>query len=161
MPFFFLIYKIFSLSFFAATHHPSVPCTALKYMLFLSSFSSIFNHHHLFISPSSLTSSLLPFFFFFKKNKDSSLSPNQYNTRPLETTLNQRKNSVSYPNMPLMNLAGGKLCALLCLTASLFAIVRAEDPYRFFDWNVTYGDIYPLGVRQTVCLKSKFFLFLT
>lgn len=24
----------------------------------------------------------------------------------------------------------------------------AEDPYRFFDWNVTYGDIYPLGVRQ-------------
>lgn len=26
--------------------------------------------------------------------------------------------------------------------------VTAEDPYRFFDWNVTYGDIYPLGVRQ-------------
>lgn len=45
--------------------------------------------------------------------------------------------------MPL-NLAG----LVLCVTASLFAIVRAEDPYRFFDWNVTYGDIYPLGVRQ-------------
>lgn len=28
--------------------------------------------------------------------------------------------------------------------------VTAEDPYRFFDWNVTYGDIYPLGVRQQV-----------
>ncbi|PON60602.1 Copper-resistance protein [Parasponia andersonii] len=52
--------------------------------------------------------------------------------------------------MPLVHLAAarGKLCALLCLTASLFAIVTAEDPYRFFDWNVTYGDIYPLGVRQ-------------
>ncbi|EXB88234.1 L-ascorbate oxidase-like protein [Morus notabilis] len=40
------------------------------------------------------------------------------------------------------------LAVLLCVSASLFAIVRAEDPYRFFDWNVTYGFIYPLGVRQ-------------
>ncbi|XP_019413286.1 PREDICTED: L-ascorbate oxidase homolog [Lupinus angustifolius] len=36
----------------------------------------------------------------------------------------------------------------LCVTVSLFAITGAEDPYRFFNWNVTYGDIYPLGVRQ-------------
>ncbi|KAK3001186.1 hypothetical protein RJ639_021891 [Escallonia herrerae] len=36
----------------------------------------------------------------------------------------------------------------LCTVLALFAIVRAEDPYRFFNWNVTYGDIYPLGVRQ-------------
>ncbi|KAJ7967110.1 L-ascorbate oxidase-like [Quillaja saponaria] len=27
-------------------------------------------------------------------------------------------------------------------------VVVGEDPYRFFDWNVTYGDIYPLGVKQ-------------
>ncbi|KAL2254922.1 UNVERIFIED_CONTAM: L-ascorbate oxidase [Sesamum indicum] len=26
--------------------------------------------------------------------------------------------------------------------------VNAEDPYRFFTWNITYADIYPLGVRQ-------------
>eukprot|EP00262_Sarcandra_glabra_P010520 TRINITY_DN25808_c0_g1_i1.p1 TRINITY_DN25808_c0_g1~~TRINITY_DN25808_c0_g1_i1.p1 ORF type:complete len:541 (-),score=11.53 TRINITY_DN25808_c0_g1_i1:241-1863(-) len=26
--------------------------------------------------------------------------------------------------------------------------VNGEDPYKFFTWNVTYGDIYPLGVRQ-------------
>ncbi|KAK6115681.1 hypothetical protein DH2020_007950 [Rehmannia glutinosa] len=26
-----------------------------------------------------------------------------------------------------------------------FAIVAAEDPYRFFTWNVTYGTIWPLG----------------
>ncbi|KAL5730007.1 hypothetical protein ACHQM5_002886 [Ranunculus cassubicifolius] len=26
--------------------------------------------------------------------------------------------------------------------------VNGEDPYRFFTWNVTYGDIYPLGVKQ-------------
>uniref|UniRef100_A0A7C9DKF2 Ferroxidase n=1 Tax=Opuntia streptacantha TaxID=393608 RepID=A0A7C9DKF2_OPUST len=39
------------------------------------------------------------------------------------------------------------LRALLCFS-SLLAIVVADDPYRFFNWNVTYGDIYPLGVRQ-------------
>ena len=43
--------------------------------------------------------------------------------------------------------------ALFCATASLFSIAGAEDPYRFFNWNVTYGDIYPLGVRQTVSLQ--------
>ncbi|KAJ9132673.1 hypothetical protein P3X46_033513 [Hevea brasiliensis] len=29
-----------------------------------------------------------------------------------------------------------------------FFNVFAEDPYRFFEWNVTYGNIYPLGVKQ-------------
>ncbi|KAI8549370.1 hypothetical protein RHMOL_Rhmol06G0019300 [Rhododendron molle] len=46
--------------------------------------------------------------------------------------------------MPL-NLAAA-LCCISVITLS--AIVGADDPYRFFDWNVTYGDIYPLGVRQ-------------
>ncbi|KAK8699140.1 hypothetical protein V6N13_115234 [Hibiscus sabdariffa] len=36
-------------------------------------------------------------------------------------------------------------CAVVLL---LLSVVRAEDPYRFFNWNVTYGDIFPLGVRQ-------------
>ncbi|KVI04023.1 Cupredoxin [Cynara cardunculus var. scolymus] len=36
------------------------------------------------------------------------------------------------------------LCIFLCIVST----VNAEDPYRFFTWNVTYGDIYPLGVRQ-------------
>lgn len=39
----------------------------------------------------------------------------------------------------------------IVLVLSVFALVQAEDPYRFFNWNVTYGDIYPLGVRQQVC----------
>ncbi|KAH7567065.1 hypothetical protein JRO89_XS07G0012100 [Xanthoceras sorbifolium] len=43
---------------------------------------------------------------------------------------------------------GGALCAFVCVTLSLLSIVNAEDPYRFFNWNVTYGDIYPLGVKQ-------------
>ncbi|KAI9200566.1 hypothetical protein LWI28_009919 [Acer negundo] len=57
--------------------------------------------------------------------------------------------------MPLNLAVGGGggggaivLSAFVCVTLSLFAIVNAEDPYRFFNWNVTYGDIYPLGVKQ-------------
>ncbi|CBI37764.3 L-ascorbate oxidase homolog [Vitis vinifera] len=42
----------------------------------------------------------------------------------------------------------GGIILLLCATFSVLAMVGAEDPYRFFEWNVTYGDIYPLGVRQ-------------
>ncbi|KAE8670784.1 L-ascorbate oxidase-like protein [Hibiscus syriacus] len=26
--------------------------------------------------------------------------------------------------------------------------LKRKDPYRFYTWNVTYGDIYPLGVKQ-------------
>jgi len=45
------------------------------------------------------------------------------------------------------------MAVVLCF--SLFAMVAvAEDPYRFFNWNVTYGDIYPLGVRQQVLFSS-------
>ncbi|GAV78845.1 Cu-oxidase domain-containing protein/Cu-oxidase_2 domain-containing protein/Cu-oxidase_3 domain-containing protein [Cephalotus follicularis] len=36
----------------------------------------------------------------------------------------------------------------LCSIFMILANVGADDPYRFFTWNVTYGDIYPLGVRQ-------------
>ncbi|KAK9005422.1 hypothetical protein V6N11_042856 [Hibiscus sabdariffa] len=46
---------------------------------------------------------------------------------------------------------------LLCATAALFAIAGADSPYRFFDWNVTFGDIYPLGVRQTgILINGQF-----
>ncbi|PON62222.1 Copper-resistance protein [Trema orientale] len=38
-------------------------------------------------------------------------------------------------------------CSLLFL-ALLLSCTSGESPYRFYDWNVTYGDIYPLGVKQ-------------
>ncbi|TYH88790.1 hypothetical protein ES332_D01G212400v1 [Gossypium tomentosum] len=49
-----------------------------------------------------------------------------------------------------MVLKGSSLRQTLAvvLVLSVFSLVQAEDPYRFFNWNVTYGDIYPLGVRQ-------------
>ncbi|KDP20733.1 hypothetical protein JCGZ_21204 [Jatropha curcas] len=39
----------------------------------------------------------------------------------------------------------------LSLVVLLFFLVHGvngENPYRFFTWKVTYGDIYPLGVKQ-------------
>ncbi|CAI0550763.1 unnamed protein product [Linum tenue] len=37
------------------------------------------------------------------------------------------------------------VAGVLCL---LVSCSNGEDPYRFYNWNVTYGDIYPLGVKQ-------------
>ncbi|XP_027062089.2 L-ascorbate oxidase homolog [Coffea arabica] len=37
---------------------------------------------------------------------------------------------------------------VMLLVLLLGGCIIAEDPYRFFTWNVTYGDIYPLGVKQ-------------
>ncbi|OIW08435.1 hypothetical protein TanjilG_03111 [Lupinus angustifolius] len=41
-----------------------------------------------------------------------------------------------------------KLSCVLLLVVLLVACTKGEDPYRFYTWNVTYGDIYPLGVKQ-------------
>lgn len=45
-------------------------------------------------------------------------------------------------------------CRVLCLFIALVLVfvhgVNGEDPYRFITWKVTYGDIYPLGVKQQV-----------
>ncbi|KAK0589388.1 hypothetical protein LWI29_013572 [Acer saccharum] len=38
-------------------------------------------------------------------------------------------------------------CSAL-LVILLVTCTSGEDPYRFYTWNVTYGDIYPLGVKQ-------------
>ncbi|ONK74942.1 uncharacterized protein A4U43_C03F11690 [Asparagus officinalis] len=37
------------------------------------------------------------------------------------------------------------LASFLCL---LISVSTAEDPYRFFNWRVTYGNIWPMGVKQ-------------
>ncbi|CAN6211751.1 unnamed protein product [Urochloa humidicola] len=36
-------------------------------------------------------------------------------------------------------------------------LVAGDDPYRFFTWTVTYGDIYPLGVKQQRILINNQF----
>ncbi|XP_064977680.1 L-ascorbate oxidase homolog [Musa acuminata AAA Group] len=40
------------------------------------------------------------------------------------------------------------LASFLSLLLLLPSCVLGDSPYRFFTWNVTYGDIYPLGVKQ-------------
>ncbi|THF96214.1 hypothetical protein TEA_000918 [Camellia sinensis var. sinensis] len=49
---------------------------------------------------------------------------------------------------------GGNEGSWRCVMVVLFLMVlnnnfiNGEDPYRFYTWNITYGDIYPLGVKQ-------------
>ncbi|XP_042507808.1 L-ascorbate oxidase homolog [Macadamia integrifolia] len=43
---------------------------------------------------------------------------------------------------------------LVCFSLSL---VKAEDPYRYYTWTVTYGTIYPLGVpQQGILINGQF-----
>uniref|UniRef100_A0A0A0L0B1 Uncharacterized protein n=1 Tax=Cucumis sativus TaxID=3659 RepID=A0A0A0L0B1_CUCSA len=46
---------------------------------------------------------------------------------------------------------------LLCLSAATMSMVRGEDPYFFFTWNITYGTISPLGVpQQGILINGQF-----
>lgn len=49
------------------------------------------------------------------------------------------------------------LVFLVCLFAGSFSIVKGEDPYVFYTWNVTYGTLSPLGVPQQVILINNQF----
>uniref|UniRef100_A0A5B7AEZ3 L-ascorbate oxidase n=1 Tax=Davidia involucrata TaxID=16924 RepID=A0A5B7AEZ3_DAVIN len=45
---------------------------------------------------------------------------------------------------------------LMCICAGAL-VVRAEDPYLFFTWNVSYGTIAPLGVpQQAILINGQF-----
>ncbi|KAF5735674.1 multi-copper oxidase type 1 family protein [Tripterygium wilfordii] len=46
---------------------------------------------------------------------------------------------------------------LICLSAGTMSMVRGEDPYIFFTWNITYGTISPLGVPQQVIMINNQF----
>jgi len=46
---------------------------------------------------------------------------------------------------------------LACLLAETMSVVRGEDPYKYYTWNVTYGTISPLGVPQQVILINDQF----
>ncbi|KAL6499219.1 hypothetical protein OROHE_026247 [Orobanche hederae] len=51
-----------------------------------------------------------------------------------------------------------ELLYLLSLLASwCLLMVKAEDPYRFFTLNVTYGEAWPLGTHRTVILVNSRF----
>ncbi|CAL9194326.1 unnamed protein product [Musa hybrid cultivar] len=45
----------------------------------------------------------------------------------------------------------GRACSLITLFFFLHVAasgVLGDSPYRFFTWNITYGDIWPMGVKQ-------------
>ncbi|KAF5476441.1 hypothetical protein F2P56_008154 [Juglans regia] len=50
-----------------------------------------------------------------------------------------------------------KFVLLLCFFAAAISTIRAEDPYLFFTWNVSYGTIAPLGVpQQGILINGQF-----
>ncbi|KAK6137810.1 hypothetical protein DH2020_028451 [Rehmannia glutinosa] len=49
------------------------------------------------------------------------------------------------------------LMIALALFAGLLAGAMAEDPYLFYEWNVTYGTLYPLGVpKPGILINGQF-----
>ncbi|GAU28920.1 hypothetical protein TSUD_59310 [Trifolium subterraneum] len=46
---------------------------------------------------------------------------------------------------------------LICLMVGTISMVKGEDPYFFFTWNVTYGTLSPAGVPQQVILINNEF----
>ncbi|KAK2434391.1 L-ascorbate oxidase protein [Trifolium repens] len=46
---------------------------------------------------------------------------------------------------------------LLCLMVGTMSMVKGEDPYFYFTWNVTYGTLSPAGVPQQVILINNEF----
>ncbi|KAJ3679373.1 hypothetical protein LUZ60_017384 [Juncus effusus] len=46
-----------------------------------------------------------------------------------------------------VSLSSFSLLSFLIVSFSLSG-VRGDSPYKFFTWVITYGDIYPLGVKQ-------------
>ncbi|GMI97512.1 SKU5 similar 12 [Hibiscus trionum] len=54
-------------------------------------------------------------------------------------------------------MGGVKLIFLLCIAAVSTTVVRGEDPYLFFTWNVSYGTIAPIGVpQQGILINGEF-----
>lgn len=39
----------------------------------------------------------------------------------------------------------------------VFYVANGDNPYRFYTWKITYGDIYPLGVKQQGILINEQF----
>ena len=54
-------------------------------------------------------------------------------------------------------MAGVLFMVALCLLGGAMSGVRAEDPYLYFTWNVTYGTRSPLRVPQQVILINNQF----
>ncbi|KAK1261920.1 Monocopper oxidase-like protein SKU5 [Acorus gramineus] len=54
-------------------------------------------------------------------------------------------------------MASSKVLLVLVWASALVGLAIAADPYAFFDWDVSYIDVSPLGVKQQViAINGKF-----
>jgi L-ascorbate oxidase len=56
----------------------------------------------------------------------------------------------------MATMRGASAAALLVLALAA-AVARAEDPYHFFEWKVTYGTRTIMGTAQKVILINDMF----
>lgn len=63
-----------------------------------------------------------------------------------------KEDSEEEPSIFKKNSMGSLRPAVICVffIVAFFGYSLAEDPYRFFTWNVTWGTIWPLGIPQRV-----------
>lgn len=80
-------------------------------------------------------------------------------TLKTERFLQEKLSQHSYSTM--RGYAGA--CSLLAVVALLLALhgVNGGNPYRGYTWKITYGDIYPLGVKQQVQFAQSLSLSLS
>lgn len=118
----------------------------------------VHNHMHMSIS----LYYILTYNIFPLKTPHTYPVPHFKTSIPLSFHFSQHFPNLSTPEQSSTSTTTTMLqtCSV-CVIVSviLFAIAGAEDPYRFFTWNVTYGDIYPLGVRQQVRSSTDLDLF--
>lgn len=60
----------------------------------------------------------------------------------------------------VVNLIVGIIVVICCNLNNDQYWVNAEDPYRYFTFEVTYGTLAPLGVKQKVSISSLAFFAL-
>lgn len=49
-----------------------------------------------------------------------------------------------------LNVHCSFIFTIILVLVTTLQCIYADNPYRYYTWKITYGDIYPLGVKQQV-----------
>lgn len=100
-----------------------------------------------YFSPFLFLLSLPIFFHFGEEGKEEKV---HFLFRKKKSNTMREKSNVHYSVI---------LTILLVVCVSILQSVYADNPYRYYTWKITYGNIYPLGIKQQV-YNSSVFMFL-
>lgn len=84
----------------------------------------------------------------------TSLSFPSYSFFPPNWTRERRKSFIFFSRNNTMreknNVHYSLMLTVILVCVSTLPSVYGDNPYRYYTWKITYGDIYPLGVKQQV-----------